>query len=266
MSMQQLQSMGFLKSSRFLFQFLKIPDLFNLTDENYVSALPAMFTDNSLESKTFKGLQRDMAILCESIEFPGQNLTTAAVRMPGYFNYKVPLLRERNEITATFLYPIEVPMYEFFNSWITNSSVTSTKTKYYNEITGAASICQYTEESSPDDAFAGAQGAPYMTLNLYDLYPISVNSLQANWSDDAFHRISVTFFFERLSTEYSSRFTPEYRANIIADLVSGFRSKYKSPMQLGRTIGNSQSAPLNSNATEADRYNFGTNITTFKFP
>ena len=119
MSLQRIQNFSFLKSSRFLFQFLSIPKIVGADGVGYLfSDVVGGIIDNSIANKTYEGLLRDMTFICDSIEFPGQTLTTAERRIPGELKIKTPVSRDYSEINATFLYPAEFPLYEFFNNWI----------------------------------------------------------------------------------------------------------------------------------------------------
>lgn len=247
MSLQLLQSLSFLKSSRFIFQLLTVPKFIENGMNN--SRTRGGFGNvelraNDLGSKTASELLSYMPVLCESFEFPGQTITASDFRMPGRLKIKVPTIREINEIQATFLYPTEVPMYELFSSWIMYMSTVNSKTAYYNDVVAEAKLFQYDEAESVG---ANDWGIPFMTLNLNRMYPLSINSMQSNWADDGFHKINVSFFVEdfsisTVSAQVAKQPTNQYEAELMKKL--GRRATVSS---------------------EADRYNFASNI-NFKFP
>lgn len=198
MSLQRIQSFSFLKSSRFLFQFLGIPKFFNADGLGYfLSDTVGGAIDNSLSNKTYDSLLRDMTFICDSIEFPGQTLTTVESRIPGALKFKTPAAREYSEINATFLYPAEFPLYEFFNTWMWTASIHNTQNYYFDEIIGQARIIQFLEggEGSVETGTIEGQ-TPYNSVSIKNIYPTSFASLPSNWGDDNFHKMSVTFFFE----------------------------------------------------------------------
>jgi hypothetical protein len=256
MSLQLLESLSFLKSSRFIFQLLTVPKFISEGMKGTGNGAGSLrivnddlsqttITDASLSSKTVPGILSYMPVLCESFEFPGQTITASDFRMPGRLKIKVPTIREINEIQATFLYPTEVPMYELFSSWIMNMSLVSSKTRYYNDVVAEAKLMQYDEKSSVG---ANDWGTPFMTLNLNRIYPLSINSLQSNWSDDGFHRINVSFFIEDFSID-----TQQSESRSKAP-ENGFEA------ELIRNLGRRPTF-----SSESDRSNFASNI-NFKFP
>lgn len=200
MSLQRIQSFSFLKSSRFLFQFLGIPKIIGTEDIGYfLSDIVGGIIDNSLSSKTYDSLLRDMTFICDSIEFPGQTLTTAEHRIPGHLKIKTPISREYSEINATFLYPAEFPLYEFFSQWMRSASAKNTQNYYFDEIVGQARIIQFLEggEGVTDLESGTIEGqTPYNAVSIKNIYPLNFAPMPSNWADDGFHKMSVTFFFE----------------------------------------------------------------------
>lgn len=213
MSLQKIQTFTFLKSSRFLFQFLSIPKFLEIgVDRDNDPSLEFydylnMTRNTSLSSINYTELRRDMFFLCDSIEFPGQTVTGVDFKIPGTQKIKTPSARDYNEITATFLYPEQVPLYEFFHSWISKMSVRNTQNYYYNEIVSRARAIQYTDGgiSSARDI---ENQSPHTSIVFENLYPTSLTSMQSNWSDDGFQKLSVTFFFEYMKIRNHINYQP----------------------------------------------------------
>ena len=181
MSLQRIQSFSFLKSCRYSFSLLSLPRCIN--------------------GDLFQGVISDGRFLCDSIEFPGQTLSTTDYRIPGSRKIKVPFLREYSEINATFYYPSQIPMYQFFNEWITAASFRNTRNEYFDDITCQARIIQFKEgdEVIGNTVNEIVDSQPVqMRVSLKNLYPLSITSLTSNWGDDNFHKISVSFFFENM--------------------------------------------------------------------
>ena len=247
MSLQTLQSFTFLKSSRFLFQFLAIPDIIGVTEYGNKSEIGSFggnrIVDQSLSSKPYKELLRNMTFLCDSVEFPGQSLTTLDYRIPGTKRLKVPYLREYNEITASFYYPESVPIFEFFSSWIVGASKRNTMNHYFDEVVGQARVTQFAEGVDSLSSIKSIENQPaHLTVNLKNMYPMSFTPLQGNWGDDGFHKISVTFFFEDISLETYSKITP--------------------PPEINPILGNYNKSLFSKtpNQTEADRLGFANSL------
>lgn len=185
-NIDKMLSQNFLKSSKFAVQIPQLPEIIDLN----VSP-------------------RDLTFLCDSIEFPGQSLTTSEYRIPGKLKLKVPYLREMNEVTMTFYHNVNFPMYKLFSNWITNSSRTNTTNLYFDEIT-----CPVIKLVQFDEVAGGVRGfirdifdlgtknrlSKYMTVDLKRAYPLNFTSMPSNWADDGFHKMTVSFFYETVET------------------------------------------------------------------
>lgn len=152
---------------------------------------------------------RDLAFLCDSVDFPGQTLTALDYRMPGRLKVKIPYLRELNEVTLSFYHSTKKPIYTFFSSWIRNASPRSTENYYFDEI-----VCPSIEIIQYDEVEGGLFALPtlpsqltskdmreYMAVKLRKCYPLAIQSMPSNWADDGFQKVSVTFFYEDLSID-----------------------------------------------------------------
>jgi len=195
----KILSHSFLKSAKFCVQ---IPVL-----TRPVNGMPSIAGANEdIPSEEF-------TFLCDSVEFPGQTLTTSEFRMPGKLKLKVPYLRELNEVTLTFYHNNKLPMYRIFSDWISGASPTNTTNRYFDELVcPKITLIQF-------DEVAGATGflkdifniftqpqsgssvnlSKYMTVNLLKAYPLNFASMPSNWADDGFHKMSVTFFYEDIN-------------------------------------------------------------------
>ena len=211
-SPEEFMSTGFLQSSKFNAYFIFGSEFFN---------------ELSREETGFNKLinsPQNFRYYCDSIEFPGSTLTATDYRVPGKVKIKVPYLRDLNEINLTFYYPIDVPLFQFFNRWIRNISITANRNEYFDNFVCSMVLNQFDNythdkirpEEKPTEAtllkdfynqFAESQlsNSPtrmrkQFTMTLVKVYPLSVTSLQSNWADDGFHKINVSLFFENIKT------------------------------------------------------------------
>lgn len=230
MALLNIQSYTFLKSSRFLFQFTKLPNVLNIgpnleTQKKQTTLSVAQAEiNNSLENLDVSIFMRDVGFVCDSIEFPGQSMSPVAYRIPGTHEIKVPFQRDFQEITATFLYPETLPMYDFFSAWMVSASPRNTTNRFFDDIVAQARIVQFSEGGEiGENEILIDQQVPYLTVNLLNVYPINVAPLAGNWGDDGFHKISVTFFFEDMTTKSHGTKNPntdwelQLRQNAISD-------------------------------------------------
>jgi len=191
----KILNQNFLKSSRFCVQF------------------PAL-------SKTIAGdysgiTAEELTFLCDSVEFPGQSLTTTEYRIPGKLKLKVPYLRELNEVTFTFYHNSKLPIYEIFAKWIQTTSNRNTENRYFDDLVcPKIKIIQFDESAGIRgfirdifDFNSSATGgvdknlSKYMTVQLTNAFPLNFASMPSNWADDGFHKMTVSFFYEDVSVE-----------------------------------------------------------------
>ena len=161
---------GLLKSSRVSLQIAAIPNL--------------------LRQKGFPtNAMRNLQYFCDSIEFPGKNLSTSEFKMAGFNRARIPILRNFSEINLSFYHDVQVfPMYDFFNYWIELAAPRDNVVAYYDDIVVKQGIelIQW-EEGSDEVSFV---------VQLINCYPTNVTSMQGNWGDDNFHKVNVAFVFE----------------------------------------------------------------------
>lgn len=166
------RNQNLIRSAKFAARFLQVP---------------LFVTDN------YEDL-RKMVYLCDSVEFPGQTLTAADYRIPGKLKVKVPYLREINEVNFTFYINEQMPIYGLLNNWIYEISPNTAQNRYFDDIVGSAEIIQF-EDTTSLIQLASPNALKNMTVKLVDIYPLSVQSMPANWIDDGFHKVSVSFYF-----------------------------------------------------------------------
>jgi hypothetical protein len=103
----------------------------------------------------------------------------------------------------TFYHSEEFPMYDLFANWISNSSPTNTTNYYFDEIVcPAINIVQFDEVSG----YLGLKNnmSKYMMVILRKAYPLNFASMPSNWADDGYHKMTVTFFYEELQTQWAA--------------------------------------------------------------
>jgi hypothetical protein len=189
-NIDKILSHNFLKGSRFSVQF---PGLSR--------TIPNASYDIPSEELTF---------LCDSVEFPGQSLTSSEYRMPGKLKLKVPYLRDLNEVTLTFYHNTQLPIYNIFSTWLTGASPTSTQNRYFDDIVcNKIKIIQFADtQDETTNLIYALTGKPllgqqeqkkYMTVELKNAFPLNFASMPGNWADEGFHKMSVSFFYEDLT-------------------------------------------------------------------
>jgi hypothetical protein len=170
--LSRFTNQNFLKSAKFAVRFL---------------TMPSFVVDNANDL-------RKLTYLCDSIEFPGQTISTTDFRIPGKLKVRAPYMRDINEVSFTFYHSADMPVYELFNTWIGSISPTTALNSYFDEIVGYISLFQF-EDTSTSVVLPGRGAIQNMRVNLIDAYPLSIQSMPSNWMDDGFHKVNVSFFF-----------------------------------------------------------------------
>lgn len=152
-------------------------------------------------------LGRSLSLRCEATDLPGRQLVTQDNRIYGP-SYKTPYQSVFQEITLNFLENQNMDIRKFFEVWmdiIFDSA--SNKLEYPNTYRFDISITQFdispTEEDAVDTAAkpnsSGLNAvtlAPLLTWHLIAAFPTAINQMPVSWTEDGFHRVSVTMAYE----------------------------------------------------------------------
>ena len=133
-----------------------------------------------------------ISLLCESIDFPGRDLSTEDVRIYGPV-YKVPVMSVYPDITMTLLCDINLNQKAIFERWMNMINPNSTYDfTYRDDYVSTITIKQL-------DVWKGNSQEYRSTyeMQLLEAFPTSVQSMQASWSDDSFHKLQVTFAYTK---------------------------------------------------------------------
>lgn len=136
-------------------------------------------------------ITRTLKFRCESAELPGRQIVTTDNKIYGPI-YKVPYQTLYSDMTMTFLDTADMSIRKFFEMWADSIYDASTNTiGYVNDIVADIFVTQYDVDGTPDSL------NPSLKFKLIRAFPTNINQLGVTWGDDAFHRLSVTFFYER---------------------------------------------------------------------
>jgi|LauGreDrversion4_2_1035121.scaffolds.fasta_scaffold524070_2 hypothetical protein len=172
-NIDSFKNQNFIRSSKFAMQFTKIP-LFAYSD--------------------IRGLDlKKLIFLCDSIEFPGQVLSTTDYRIPGQLKNKISYARDVNEVNFSFYINDEIPVYRIMSNWIYGISSTSTQNRYFDEIIGSVELTQF--EDTTYTSTSSRNAVTNMYVRLIDLYPLNLQSMPSNWADEGYHKVNCSFYF-----------------------------------------------------------------------
>ena len=144
-------------------------------------------------------MSRNLALQCEAAELPGKTMSTADVKIYGP-TFKVPYQTQYSDTSLTFLCTNEFYERKLFDRWMEAIHPTDTnnlrypkgdKSRYLTNI----KIIQY------DDFIK-----QIYAVELIDAFPIGVAPQSLSWSDDGFHRLSISFAYQKYRTIYDGTY------------------------------------------------------------
>ena len=144
-------------------------------------------------------MSRNLALQCETAELPGKTLTTADVKIYGP-TFKIPYQTQYSDTSLTFLCTNEFYERKLFDRWMEAIHPSDTnnlrfpkgdKSRYMTNI----KIIQY------DDFIK-----QIYAVELIDAFPIGVAPQSLSWGDDAFHRLSISFAYQKYRTIYEGSY------------------------------------------------------------
>ena len=144
-------------------------------------------------------MSRNLALQCEAAELPGKTMTTADVKIYGP-TFKVPYQTQYSDTSLTFLCTNEFYERKLFDRWMEAIHPTDTnnlrypkgdKSRYLTNI----KIIQY-------DDFV----KQIYAVELIDAFPIGVAPQTLSWADDGFHRLTISFAYQKYRTVYEGTY------------------------------------------------------------
>jgi hypothetical protein len=169
----------------------------------------------------FNGISQQLMFRCESAELPSRTFETAQQKFGSNPLEKHATQSSYNDCQLTFVVSGDMSEKVFFDSWMeyinpTGSFDFAYKSNYVSDI----AISQYDQ----------ANKVQYSTY-LIDAFPIAVNQLDLNWTEDSYHKLTVVFAYTYWLNDDSR--TQFYTNNVFAQ--DQF-SKTTFSDQLGSTI------------------------------
>ena len=147
---------------------------------------------------------RELTLQCEAAELPGRNINMIEYRHHAFVE-RVPHFNTFGETALTFYCNNEFAEKKFFDSWIDSMvPIYSGLVRYYqddsyeNLYTSQIVIRQYNHT-----------GDVIYNCTLMEAIPTAISPLSLNWSDDAVHRLQVSFAFKIWKTEDVTTISPE---------------------------------------------------------
>jgi hypothetical protein len=150
----------------------------------------------------FSGHDRAMAIRCEAAELPGRQLVCNDSRIYGP-SYKTPYQSAYQETTLTFLETHDLFIRDFFETWMNGifNSVSNMLNypAYYRTDISVVQFDMFSTKDVPTTSGGMGLGSTLDVIaawNLVQAFPTAVNQMPLSWSEDGFHRTTVTMAYE----------------------------------------------------------------------
>ena len=128
---------------------------------------------------------KNLVYRCENANLPGRTFATLEQKIGSNPVEKYPYMTTYNDMSLTFIVDDDMSQRVFFDAWLNYINPQyNNNFRYKNNYATIITINQYNVSNELT-----------YSVNLYDAYPISMNQLDLNWSDDGFHKISVDFAY-----------------------------------------------------------------------
>jgi hypothetical protein len=132
----------------------------------------------------YRNIAQTLSLRCENAELPGRTIATMEQKIYGPTE-KFPYQSSYNDANFTFIVSDNMQEKEFFDSWmeLINPS-TNYNFKYKSDYCTTISVNQYDVKNEKS-----------YQVDLIEAYPIAVNQMDLDWSNDGHHKLTVTFAY-----------------------------------------------------------------------
>ena len=122
---------------------------------------------------------------CENASLPGRNMATTEQKIGSNPVEKYPYLSTFTDIDLTFIVDDDMNQKVFFDAWLNFVNPQyNYNFRYKENYSTVITVNQYDVTNQVS-----------YSVNLYDAYPVAVNSLSLDWSLDGYHKLAVTFAY-----------------------------------------------------------------------
>jgi|APCry1669189883_1035261.scaffolds.fasta_scaffold02625_4 hypothetical protein len=135
----------------------------------------------------YMGDVRRLVYRCDTAQLPGRTFATAEQKIGSNPVEKFPYLTTYNDMDLTFIVDDDMKQKTFFDRWLELINPTfNFNYQYKQNYATIITINQYDVTNTLS-----------YSVDLFDAYPISMNQLDLDWSNEGFHKLAVTFAYTR---------------------------------------------------------------------
>lgn len=128
---------------------------------------------------------RNLTLRCESAQLPSRTFATADQKIGSNPIEKHAYQSNYNESEMTFIVSDDMSEKIFFDAWMEFINPTlSFDFNYRNDYISTLTVNQYSVDNKKT-----------YSINLIDAFPVSVNQLDLDWSNDGHHKLTVVFAY-----------------------------------------------------------------------
>jgi len=128
---------------------------------------------------------KNLSFRCEATELPGRNFATTERKIGSAPVQKVPYQTIYNDLSMTFIVGGDMMERLFFDQWMELINPSSNYNfNYKSNYTADIAITQYDMNNK----------VVYKSV-LIDAYPLIVNQLDLDWTNDGYHKLTVVFAY-----------------------------------------------------------------------
>jgi len=132
----------------------------------------------------YRNISQRLTFRCENANLPGRTLNTTDQKIYNIVE-KFPNQTTYQDMDMTFIVGGDMAEKQFFDAWLELiNPTTNFNFKYKGDYSTSITVNQYDINNNLT-----------YTIELIDAYPIAVNQLDLDWSNDGYHKLTVVFAY-----------------------------------------------------------------------
>ena len=132
----------------------------------------------------YRNISQRLTFRCENANLPGRTISTTDQKIYNIVE-KFPNQTSYQDMDMTFIVGGDMAEKQFFDAWLELiNPTTNFNFKYKGDYSTSITVNQYDINNNLT-----------YTIELVDAYPIAVNQLDLDWSNDGYHKLSVVFAY-----------------------------------------------------------------------
>ena len=132
----------------------------------------------------YRNISQRLTFRCENANLPGRTISTTDQKIYNIVE-KFPNQTSYQDMDMTFIVGGDMAEKQFFDAWLELiNPTTNFNFKYKGDYSTSITVNQYDINNNLT-----------YTIELVDAYPIAVNQLDLDWSNDGYHKLTVVFAY-----------------------------------------------------------------------